>query len=135
MSPAVEAARITAITPQLRTTDLDASIGFYTGKLGFTLGFRWQDFYAGICAGEAEFHLKLVDAPDPSIDYVAQGDHVHLYFQAPDVEALAAEFRARGVTLIDGPVDRPWDTREIVLRDDQGHTLYFSQPLNQEESK
>lgn len=130
---AMPAVRITGITPQLRTTDLDASIRFYTEKLGFALGFRWRDFYAGICAGEAEFHLKRVDEPDPSIPYVAEGDHVHLYVHVADVDALAAEFRARGVALIAGPVDRPWGTREFVVRDDQGHTLYFSQPLRQEE--
>jgi uncharacterized glyoxalase superfamily protein PhnB len=24
----------------------------------------------------------------------------------------------------------PWGTREFVIRDDQGHTLYFGQPAN-----
>jgi catechol 2,3-dioxygenase-like lactoylglutathione lyase family enzyme len=122
-----KAARITGLAPQLRTTDLDASIRFYVDKLGFTLGFRWQDFYAGLCAGEAEFHLKRVDARDPSIAYVTEGDHVHLYFHVDDLDALCAAFTARGVAVLHGPVERPWGTREIALRDDQGHTLYFSE--------
>jgi catechol 2,3-dioxygenase-like lactoylglutathione lyase family enzyme len=122
-------ARIAGITPQLRTTDLDASIRFYVDKLGFAVAFRWQDFYAGVCAGDAEIHLKRVDQPDPSIGYVAAGDHVHLYIRVDDVDALHEELRARDVVLLAGPLDRPWNTREIVLRDDQGHTLYFSQPL------
>jgi len=125
--------RVTGITPQLRTTDLDASIRFYVGKLGFTLAFRWEDFYAGICAGDAEFHLKRVDAADPSIAYVAEGDHLHLYLHVDDVDALHAELLARGVAVLAGPVDRPWHTREVVLRDDQGHTLHFSQPLTPRE--
>jgi catechol 2,3-dioxygenase-like lactoylglutathione lyase family enzyme len=122
-------ARITGITPQLRTTDLDASIRFYVEKLGFSLAFRWQDFYAGLRAGDAEIHLKRVDQPDPSIGHVAAGDHLHLYIQVDDIDALDAALRARGVSVLAGPVDRPWNTREIVLRDDQGHTLYFSQAL------
>jgi catechol 2,3-dioxygenase-like lactoylglutathione lyase family enzyme len=125
-------ARITGLAPQLRTTDLDASIHFYVEKLGFTLGFRWDDFYAGICAGDAEFHLKLVDTPDPSVAYVAQGDHVHLYFHVDDLDALHEGLTARGVAVLAGPVEREWGTREIILRDDQGHTLYFSQSLPQE---
>lgn len=123
------AARITGITPQLRTTDLEASIRFYVDVLGFDLAFRWEDFYAGICAGDAELHLKRVDAPDPSVGYVADGDHVHLYIHVDNVDAMAARLRDRGVPVLAGPVDRPWNTREIVLRDDQGHTLYFSEPL------
>jgi catechol 2,3-dioxygenase-like lactoylglutathione lyase family enzyme len=125
----VSAARITGLAPQLRTTDLDASIRFYVEKLGFTLGFRWSDFYAGICAGPAEFHLKRVDARDPSIDYVAAGDHVTLYFQVDDLDALADSLASRGVALLAGPVERPWGTRELILRDDQGHTLYFGEAL------
>ena len=122
------AARITGVTPQLRTTDLEASIRFYVDDLGFDLAFRWEDFYAGLCAGAAEIHLKRVDAPDPSIAHVAAGDHVHLYIHVDDVDAMAARLRARSVPVLAGPIDRPWNTREVVLRDDQGHTLYFSQP-------
>jgi catechol 2,3-dioxygenase-like lactoylglutathione lyase family enzyme len=121
-------ARITGVTPQLRTTDLEASIRFYVEVLGFDLAFRWEDFYAGLCVGDAEIHLKRVDAPDPSIAHVAQGDHVHLYIHVDDVDAMAARLRARGVPVLAGPIDRPWQTREVVLRDDQGHTLYLSQP-------
>jgi catechol 2,3-dioxygenase-like lactoylglutathione lyase family enzyme len=122
-------ARVTGLTPQLRTTDLEGSIRFYVEKLGFRLGFRWADFYAGICAGEAELHLKRIDAPDPSIAHVAEGDHVHLYFHVDDLDALLAGLSERDVPVLAGPVERPWGTREIVLRDDQGHTLYFSQAL------
>ena len=35
---------ITAITPQLRTTDLASSIDFYTRILGFQLEFRYDDY-------------------------------------------------------------------------------------------
>lgn len=126
-------ARITGITPQLRTTDLEASIRFYVDRLGFALAFRWEDFYAGVCAGDAGIHLKRVDEPDPSIAHVAAGDHVHLYIHVDDVDALHAQLRERAVPVLAGPVDRPWNTRELVLRDDQGHTLHFSQPLTTKE--
>jgi catechol 2,3-dioxygenase-like lactoylglutathione lyase family enzyme len=38
--------QISSIVPQFRTTDLTASIDFYTTKLGFTLEFQYDDFYA-----------------------------------------------------------------------------------------
>lgn len=117
--------RITRLSPQLRTTSLAESIAFYTQKLGFALEFQYDDFYAGIRAGDEAFHLKLVDERDPSIDFVARGEHFDLYFEVDDVDAAAETFRANGVTIAQDVHDTAWGTRECVIRDDQGHTLYF----------
>ena len=120
--------RITAVTPQLRTTDIAKSIDFYTRKLGFALEFLHDDFYAGIRAGDSIFHLKLVDDADPSIEYVDHGDHLHLYFQTTDVAAVARSLKERGVRLERDVHETAWATRECVVKDDQGHTLYFGEP-------
>jgi catechol 2,3-dioxygenase-like lactoylglutathione lyase family enzyme len=118
---------ITGVIAQLRTTDLEASIRFYTEALGLTLDFRYEDFYAGIRAGESVFHLKRVDAADPSIEFVEHGDHFHLYLETDDVAAVAAGLARRGVPLVRDAHDTPWGTRELVIRDDQGHTVYIGQ--------
>ena len=116
------------VIPQLRTTDLERAIRFYTGELAFSLEFRHQDFYAGIRAGEHVLHLKRVDEPDPSIAFVREGEHLHLYFDVDDVDRAAAELKGRGVRLEQEVHDTPWGTRELVLRDADGHTLRFGQP-------
>jgi catechol 2,3-dioxygenase-like lactoylglutathione lyase family enzyme len=118
---------ITSAIAQLRTTDLGASIRFYTTKVGLTLEFQYQDFYAGIRAGEQLFHLKLVDEKDPSIEYVEKGEHFHLYLQTDDAAALAATLQRNGVPLVKGVHETAWGTREFVIQDDQGHTLYFGE--------
>ena len=118
---------ITGAIPQLRTTDLAASIRFYTEMLGLTVDFQYQDFYAGIRAGQQVFHLKRVDEKDPSIEFVEHGGHLHLYFETADVDADAAALRANGVSLVQDVHDTPWGTREFTIVDDQGHTLYFGQ--------
>lgn len=120
---------ITAVIPQLRTTDLAASIDFYTRKLGFVLEFRYEDFYAGIRAGTQAFHLKQVCEADPSIADVDAGGHFHLYLQTDDAEAAAATLQAKGVVLVQDVHGTDWQTREFVIHDDQGHTLYFGQAL------
>jgi catechol 2,3-dioxygenase-like lactoylglutathione lyase family enzyme len=120
---------INRITPQLRTTDLDASIRFYVDTLGMTLAFRFQDFYAGIDADGQVFHLKQVDAIDPSIADVRAGGHFHIYFETDDVSTLAARFARCGVRFTAGPHETAWQTREFAIEDDQGHVLYFGQPL------
>jgi catechol 2,3-dioxygenase-like lactoylglutathione lyase family enzyme len=119
--------QITNIVAQLRTTDLAASIGFYTTRLGFTLEFQYEDFYAGVRADGHVIHLKLVDEVDPSIAFVDQGEHFHLYLETDDVVAAAERLRLVGVDFEREVHETPWGTREFVIKDDQGHTLYFGQ--------
>ena len=91
---------IKAIIPQPRTTDMESSIRFYTEKLGFTLDFNYQDFYVGIVADGQTIHLKRVDHSDPSISFVDEGGHLHLYLQTDDVVAFAwanSAFPAGGI--------------------------------------
>jgi len=88
----------TGVIAQLRTTNLAESIRFYTTKIGFTLEFLYNDFYAGIRAGYQLFHLKLVDEKDPSIEFVDEGGHFHLYFQTDDVSAAASTLMRRSRT-------------------------------------
>lgn len=117
-----------AIT-QLRTTNLASTIHFYTEKVGLALAFQYQDFYAGIRAGNQVFHLKHVDQVDPSIGFVARGGHFHLYLNTDDADATAAALKRNGVRLEAEVCETLWATKEFVIRDDQGHTVYFGQAL------
>jgi len=119
--------QISNVIAQLRTTDISASIDFYTTKLGLTLGFQYRDFYAGICTGNQMFHLKLVDEIDPSIQFVDDNEHFHLYLQTDDVSACAEMLKSKGVNLVKDVHLTDWGTREFVIKDDQGHTLYFGE--------
>jgi len=121
--------RITGAIAQLRTTDLKGSIRFYTTEVGLELEFQYEDFYAGIRAGNQIVHLKLVDQKDPSIAFVDEGEHFHLYLETDDAKAAAAMLRSNGVALVKDVHETAWGTRELVLRDDQGHTVYFGERL------
>src|SRR5579863_6275700 len=110
--------QISSAIAQLRTTDLAASIRFYTTKVGLTLEFRHQDFYAGIRAGGQIFHLKLVDEKDPTIEFVDKGGHFHLYLQTDDAAAAADALKRNGVQLVMDVHETTWGTREFVIRDD-----------------
>lgn len=121
---------VTAIIPQIRTTNLNACIDFYVKKLGFDLEFRYEDFYAGIRAGGQIMHLKLVDDPDPSIDFVANGEHLHLYFECDDVDARARRYEAAGVSFVGSLQATDWGSREFYVVDRDGHTLCFGQPVS-----
>ena len=119
--------QIKGVVPQLRTTNLDGSIRFYTTRLGGSLEFRYEDFYAAIRIGSQVVHLKLIDEPDPSIAFVRDGEHFDLYLETEDVAAAAAALERNGVRLARGVQETAWGTREFVIEDDQGHTLYFGE--------
>ncbi|HEV7923372.1 MAG TPA: VOC family protein [Thermoanaerobaculia bacterium] len=122
--------QIIGVIPQLRTTDLAESIRFYTTKIGFAVEFQYEDFYAGIRAGHQVFHLKQTDEKDPSIGFVDEGGHFHLYLQTNDASAAARALQENGVPLVREVHDTAWGTREFVIKDDQGHTLYFGEDLS-----
>ncbi|GAA0715491.1 hypothetical protein GCM10009105_21020 [Dokdonella soli] len=120
---------ISGVVTQLRTTDMASSIRFYTEKRGLAVEFNYQDFYTGVRAGSQIFHLKLVDEKDPSISFIEDGGHFHLYLETKGVEDFAAQLKAKNVPLVKDVHETPWRTREIVIHDDQGHTLYLGEPL------
>jgi catechol 2,3-dioxygenase-like lactoylglutathione lyase family enzyme len=46
-----------------------------------------------------------------------------------DVDAACVELAARGVKLLNGPMDRPWGVRTACFTDPGGHIWEFAQPL------
>lgn len=52
-----------------------------------------------------------------------------LSFQAEDIDELAIRARAAaglGVSAIEGPIDTPWNTRDLRVTDPAGHRLIFT---------
>jgi catechol 2,3-dioxygenase-like lactoylglutathione lyase family enzyme len=125
-----EPGRISSVVAQLRTNDLERTIRFYTEYLGFDVDFRYEDFYAGVRAGNSVVHLKLDDSDDPSIDYVKQRGHFHLYLETSDAAAAADAIEKKGIELVDKVHETAWGTKEFVVEDDQGHTIYYGQRLS-----
>ena len=53
------------------------------------------------------------------------------FLQVTGVDALAAELRARGADILDGPEDRVYQQRELVIRDCNGLILAFGEAIEQ----
>ena len=49
------------------------------------------------------------------------------YIQVTAVDALAEELGGRGATILDGPEDRVYKQRELVVRDCNGLVLVFAE--------
>jgi uncharacterized glyoxalase superfamily protein PhnB len=60
---------------------------------------------------------------------LTKAKHFHLYLETNGVSDFAAQLKANGVELVKDVHQTPWNTKEIVIHDDQGHTLYLGEPL------
>jgi len=49
------------------------------------------------------------------------GSRIQFTLGVDDVDAMCAELERRGVTLINGPMDRPWGIRTACFADPAGH--------------
>ncbi|HET9660844.1 MAG TPA: VOC family protein [Thermomicrobiales bacterium] len=49
------------------------------------------------------------------------GARMQLTIPVDDVDAVCARLQARGVALLNGPLDRPWGIRTAAFRDPAGH--------------
>lgn len=98
--------------------DILAAVDFYTKKLGFTLGFTWEDppTFAGVNLGEVQIFLSQ-GTPDP------KGCMVN--FVVGDADELFEFQRANGVEVVEEPADRPYGLRDYAVRDLHGYILSF----------
>ncbi|PJN09632.1 glyoxalase [Streptomyces sp. CB01635] len=69
--------------------------------------------------------LKTTAAPDliepARVAQADAGSRLQLTLPVDDVDAMCWELAARGVTLLNGPTDRPWGIRTASFRDPGGH--------------
>ena len=49
------------------------------------------------------------------------------YIWVCNVDELASELRAKGAQIIEGPIDRIYAMRELIVRDCNGYVLAFGQ--------
>jgi catechol 2,3-dioxygenase-like lactoylglutathione lyase family enzyme len=105
--------------PVLASLELTASIEFYTGRLGFVLVARF-DNYAIVKRDDCELHFYACDNA-----LIAQ--NTSCYLRTSSTEALYREFRSRGLDL-KPPEARPWDMKEMYVWDPHGNLLKFGEP-------
>jgi catechol 2,3-dioxygenase-like lactoylglutathione lyase family enzyme len=57
------------------------------------------------------------------------GPRVMFTVKVDDVDAECATLAAKGVALLNGPIDRPWGRRTAAFADPSGHVWEFAQEL------
>jgi uncharacterized glyoxalase superfamily protein PhnB len=124
--------------PMLIVKDLEASSNFYQNALGFKHIFTMP----GPGGQPALVHLRWVKYADLSIARTRDGKEltgpkgvgISLNFNMSDhfngdMDAFAQHARKNGANVI-GPVDQPWNVREVTVIDPDGYKLIFTAPLH-----
>lgn len=120
---------LAAIT--LFTDDLAASTEFYQRVFGLPVYF--SDPHSAVFRfGSTLVNLLIVDeAPELVAPAVVAGPgsgvRMQLTLEVDDVDATCARLTALGVTLLNGPVDRPWGVRTASFTDPSGHVWEIGQ--------
>lgn len=118
--------------PTLIVKDLEASSEFYQNVLGFKHIFtmpglvhlRWVKYADLLITGSREG--KELTEP--------RGVGISLNFGMfdrfdGDIDAFAEHARKNGAN-VTGPIDQPWNVREVTVFDPDGYKLTFTVPLN-----
>lgn len=114
---------IAALT--LFVEDLPEARRFYQQVFGLRLVFEDADS-AVYKIGDTLINLLKTAAADELVSPATVGSRDAgprsvMSLRVDDVDALCTELLARGVTLINGPMDRPWGLRTASFADPGGH--------------
>ncbi len=105
--------------------DLEAAKLFY--KTAFGLPVAYEDGASAVFTFERTMInlLKIASADElvapARVAPRAAGSRMVFTLQVDDVDAKCAELMARGVALLNGPMDRPWGIRTASFADPAGH--------------
>jgi len=113
----------------IAATDLAASSRWYQDVLGFVDVFTMR----GPDDRPLLAHLRwskwgdvlLTQARTP-VELPGRG--ITLNFMTLAVDELAERARAAGANVLEGPIDRPWNARDVTIADPDGYRLNFTGP-------
>lgn len=105
--------------------DLEAAKRFYRAAFGLPVAFEDDDSVV-FEFGHTIVNLLKTTAARELVEPAAvagpeAGARLQLTIEVDDVDATCAELAARGVELLNGPMDRPWGVRTAGFRDPGGH--------------
>ena len=124
--------------PMLMVNDVEESSNFYQNALGFKHIFtmpgpdgqpslvhlRWVK-YADLLITKSRDDKEL---PGPEGVGISLNFNMLEHFNG-DMDAFAKFARDHGAN-ITGPIDQPWNVREVTVMDPDGYKLVFTMPIN-----
>lgn len=116
------------LAPQLVVPDVVKTAEYYRDELGFTILGYFADppVYAMVARDDAEIHFGKGDSDRmQNNESVRKGLGTDVYIWVDDIDELFRELSARNVEIVAGPIARPYNCIEVVIRDINGFQLVF----------
>jgi catechol 2,3-dioxygenase-like lactoylglutathione lyase family enzyme len=122
-----ETLRLRSLEPSFTVSDLDRSVRFYTGILGFIVADQFKDDSGKLLgvmlqAGSCKLGLSQDDWAKGRDRVRGAGVRVWC-LTAQEVDQIAARIKANGGTVSDGPKDESWGARSLSIDDPDGYHL------------
>ncbi len=125
-----ETLRARTVTPSFTVNDLQRSIGWYEGVLGFTIADRWEmgGTLMGVELKAGASRLRIGQDDFAKGRDRQKGVGMRLYLEtAQDLDRLAANVTARGGVLAQPPTVQSWGDKTFDVTDPDGFRLTFVQ--------
>ncbi len=134
--------QLKSITPLLQVADLEASIEFYTRKLGFVKHHQEEGGFAILERDECSLFLAQkqtkVDLRNATARAKPDGYASYDFFvmcTPGTVDGLLKECRDAKATIPaaydNGPVNRPYGIRDFNVIDPDGYDIVFGEPIGE----
>ncbi len=122
---------------KLAVENMERSLHWYTNVLGFESVFelpdddgqavmahiRGQKYQDIMLVSDSKSHAKRV-----------KGQGVILNMTVDDVDSFATRANELKADIVEGPVDRPWNARELVLKDPDGYLITLSMVIDKQKT-
>lgn len=124
--------RMKRVVPYFLVDDVFATAEFYRDVLGFGFDEFFGDPPSFTIVGRDEVRImfRQVRPANPPIarpNRSVMDETFDAYLYVSNVDELASELRAKKADIVEGPVDRIYDMRELLVRDCNGYVLAFGQ--------
>jgi catechol 2,3-dioxygenase-like lactoylglutathione lyase family enzyme len=122
---------LAAAVPQFSVSDVLATVHYYRDRLGFEVGDLVADppVWGAVGRDEVELFFNRLPAGASSHPRIRALGAYDAYFRVSGVDRLAAEFRDRGAVIREGPTNRVYHMREVVVEDLNGLVLAFGERM------
>jgi len=119
------------VIPSIRVADVDDALGFYVGRLGFSVQGDAKHGNVSILRGDARLMLETTadfygDTYNAAIrERLGSVSANALYMEADDLEELYRALEEAGAKIVDPLAERPWGQAEFTVEDPWGNWLTF----------
>jgi catechol 2,3-dioxygenase-like lactoylglutathione lyase family enzyme len=112
----------------LEVSNLDLSAEWYQQALGFRVVYR----VPGLVHLRRDRYQDVLLFPSESGGMDSPGKGVVIQLQAGEVsvDEIAEKARQTGSTEVVGPLEQPWNVREVTVRDPDDYRMRFSEPID-----